>query len=66
MILENSNIDKLFRARLRDIEVDPPVDVWKGIKNNIQTGKKKIPVIYYMAAASLAFSLLPDQPYYFL
>ena len=58
MIIENSNIDKLFRAGLRDIEVNPPVNVWEGIKSSIQTGKKKIPVIYYMAAASLAFFIL--------
>lgn len=58
MILENSNIDKLFRAGLRDIEVNPPVNVWEGIRSSIQTGKKKIPVIYYMAAASLAFFIL--------
>ena len=58
MILENSNIDKLFRAGLRDIEVNPPVNVWEGIRSSIQTGKKKIPVLYYMAAASLAFFIL--------
>ena len=45
MILENSNIDKLFRAGLRDIEVNPPVNVWEGIRSSIQTGKKKIPVV---------------------
>ncbi len=58
MILENSNIDKLFSSGLRDIEVNPPVNVWEGIKSSIQTGKKKIHVIYYMAAASLAFFIL--------
>jgi len=58
MILENSNIDKLFRAGLKDIEVNPPVNVWEGIKSSIQTGKKKIPVLYYMAAASLALFIL--------
>jgi hypothetical protein len=59
MILENSNIDKVFRERLKDVEIIPPPDIWEDIRDNIQTGRKKIPVIYYaVAAASLALFLL--------
>lgn len=65
MILENSNIDKFFRDGLNDTEVIPPPEVWEGIRNRIQGSKKKLPLFYRVAAASVTILILAGSAWLF-
>ena len=37
----NKNIDRLFQEKLKDFEVSPPDNIWKGIERNLNTNKPK-------------------------
>lgn len=58
MIDQNSNIDRLFKEGLVDLEVTPPHDVWEGVHERIRKKSRKIPLFYRAAAASVLLFIM--------
>lgn len=57
MIGQSSNIDRIFREGLSNFEATPPPEVWNEVRNSL-TKKRKLPVFYSVAAASISVLIL--------
>jgi opacity protein-like surface antigen len=58
MIDQDSNIDRIFKEGLIDLEVTPPPEVWDAVHGRIQKKSRKIPLFYSAAAASVLLFIL--------
>ncbi|PHR72522.1 MAG: hypothetical protein COA67_04555 [Lutibacter sp.] len=54
----NKNIDRLFQEKLKDFEVSPPDNVWKGIERNLKNSKPKSLIPLWMSIGSVAAILI--------
>jgi hypothetical protein len=54
------NIDRLFQEKLKDLEVSPPANVWKGIESNLHQKKSitTLPLWFRMSGAAAILLLL--------
>ena len=50
----NKNIDRLFQEKLKDFEVSPPDNVWKGIESNLKTSSPKTLLPLWLQIGSVA------------
>ncbi len=55
----NRHVDEVFRARLSDLNVTPPADVWKGVESALPAKKKvRVLPVFRLAAATLLLLVL--------
>jgi hypothetical protein len=62
--MPDKNIDRLFHAKLHDLELQPSDEVWAGIADTLPQGRRKKPMAWLSIAASIA--LLVAVGYMFL
>jgi hypothetical protein len=55
--IQDKDLDKLFKDKLADSEMEPPALLWANIEQQIQPKRKRVMPVYWIAAACAFFAL---------
>lgn len=62
--MENNNLDKFFRDKLKDLKVSAPTDAWETIAERLPRKKKRRPVVLWWSAAAILLALFASSVLY--
>lgn len=62
--MENKNIDKLFRNKLKDLKVSAPNDAWNAIAEKLPRKKKRRALVLWWSAAAVLLALFGSSVFY--
>lgn len=62
--MENNNLDKLFRDKLKDLKVSAPEDTWEAIAEKLPRKKKRRALVLWWSAAAVLLILLSSSVLY--
>lgn len=62
--MENNNLDKLFRNKLKDLKVSAPKDSWEAIAERLPRKEKRRPIVLWWSAAAVLLVFFASSVFY--